>query len=249
MGEPDMIDLLAGDCLEVMKGIPDKSVDMVLCDLPYGATYCKWDSVIDMALLWGQYNRILKDKKCAVVLFGSEPFSSTVRMSNVSNYRYDWVWNKTRPSNFPLAKTQPMRYHENIMVFYAKRYYPIMVPVEGRKAKMGGSPTGRRQSFLRDVEHFRDPSCKDKVYTDKYPSSIIKFSNPNHKSLHTTQKPVDLCEYLIKTYTNEGEMVLDNCAGSGTTGIACLNTGRNCILIEKEAEYCEVIRKRLEEHK
>lgn len=171
------------------------------------------------------------------MLFGSEPFSSHLRMSNIKQYKYDWVWDKKKPANFPLAKLQPMKYHEVISVFNSKRYYPIMVPVKGRKAKKGvnKNPTVFNGGLDR-------PDYLDKVYTDKYPSTILEFSNANQSKdrFHPTQKPVALFEYLIKTYTLEGETVLDNCAGSFTTAVACDNTNRNWICIEKEEEYCNI---------
>lgn len=233
-----------GDCLEVMKNIYDKSIDLILCDLPYGTTACKWDTIIPLDKLWEQYNRIIKYNK-PIVLFGSEPFSSFLRMSNIKNYKYDWVWDKKKPSNFPLAKIQPMKYHENILVFNSKVYFPIMVPVEGRKAKKGVN--NGAQVFHKGLER---KDYLDKVYTDKYPSSILEFSNANQNNrFHPTQKPISLCEYLIKTYTNENDLVLDNCSGSGTTGIACLNTKRNFILIEKDEKYFKIAEERINQHK
>jgi site-specific DNA-methyltransferase (adenine-specific) len=237
---PKINTITCGECLEVMQTIPDKSVDMILCDLPYGTTSCKWDSIISFSHLWKQYNRLIKNRK-AIVLFGSEPFSTALRYSNLDNYKYDWVWNKKKPSNFPLAKKQPMKYHENIMVFNSYVYYPIMVPVAGRKAKKGVNENPEcfngglnRSDYL------------EKVYMDKYPSSIIEFSNADQtKRLHPTEKPVALFEYLIRTYTNDGDTVLDNCIGSGTTAIACINTGRNYIGIEKEEKYCRIAEERI----
>lgn len=229
-----------GDCLELMKDIPDKSVDMILCDLPYGTTACKWDTIIPFDELWEQYKRIIVDGRC-IALFGSEPFSSLMRCSNIKDYKYDWVWDKKKPSNFPLAKKQPMKYHENICIFNSKRYYPIMVLVEGRKAKKGVNNGAR--VFNKGLER---EDYLDKVYTDKYPSSILEISNADQRNrLHPTQKPVSLCEYLIKTYTNEGDLVLDNCAGSGSTGVAAKNLNRQFILIEKEKQYYNICVERL----
>ena len=237
---PKINTITCGDCLEVMQQIPDKSVDMILCDLPYGTTSCKWDSVIPFGALWEQYNRIIKNRN-AIVLFGSEPFSTALRYSNLSNYKYDWVWNKKKPSNFPLAKKQPMKYHENIIVFNSFVYYPIMVPVAGRKAKKGVNENP--ECFNGGLNR---PDYLEKVYTDKYPSSIIEISNADQtRRLHPTEKPVALFEYLISTYTNEGDTVLDNCIGSGTTAIACINTGRNFIGIEKEEKYRRTAEERI----
>jgi site-specific DNA-methyltransferase (adenine-specific) len=231
------------DCLEGMKKIDDKSIDMILCDLPYGTTACKWDSIIPFEPLWEQYNRIIKDNG-AIVLFGTEPFSSKLRMSNIKNYKYDWVWNKRYAANYPLAKKQPMKIHENICVFNSKRYYPIM---EDRNIPIKKGANKGAKIFNSGL----DKSCyQGKVYTQKYPESILFFpTRQEKKKYHPTQKPVALCEYLIRTYTNEGDLVLDNCAGSGTTGVACINTGRNYILMEKEPKYCEIAEQRIAEAK
>ena len=235
--------LIHGDCLEKMKDIPDKSIDMILCDLPYGTTACKWDVVIPFEPLWEQYKRVIKDGG-AIVLFGSEPFSSALRMSNIKNYKYDWVWNKKLAGNVFLAKSQPMKIHENILVFNSskERYYPIKTDIDKvrkYKDKYGGGET------------FGKKGTGEKVHTTngKFPKSIIDISNANRKGgLHPTQKPVALLEYLIKTYTLEGETVLDNTMGSGSTGIACINTKRNFIGIEKDDKYFEIAKKRIEEH-
>ena len=234
--------LIHGDCLEKMKGIPDKSIDMILCDLPYGTTACKWDVVIPFEPLWEQYKRIIKDGG-AIVLFGSEPFSSALRMSNIKNYKYDWVWNKKLAGNVFLAKSQPMKIHENILVFNSskERYYPIKTDIDKvrkYKDKYGGGET------------FGKKGTGEKVHTTKgkFPKSIIDISNANRKGgLHPTQKPVALLEYLIKTYTLEKETVLDFTMGSGSTGVACINTKRNFIGIEKDDKYFEIAKKRIEE--
>ena len=237
------IKLLHGDCLELMKDIPDKSVDMILADLPYGTTACKWDAIIPFEALWEQYERVIKDNG-AIVLFGSEPFSSKLRLSNIEIYKHDWVWNKKKAGNIFLAKYQPMKIHEDIMVFGKKRvnYYPIMTPRDKvKKSKNYG--TGEALGGNKEKEN------KVYTYTHKNPISIIEFSNANQKGkVHPTQKPVALFEYLIKTYTNEGETVLDNCMGSGTTGIACVNTNRNFIGIEIDDKYFEIAKERIESH-
>lgn len=209
--------VLHGDCLDVMKNIEDNSIDMVLCDLPYGTLKCSWDSIINYEKLWEQYIRICKEKS-PIILFGSQPFTSTLIVSNLDMFRYCWVWDKKKPSNFPLAKKQPMKYHEDIAVFgkSSPNYYPIMVQVEGRNAKKGVNKG--YQGYHKGLEK---KEYLDKIYTDKYPSSILEFSNANQKNrFHPTQKPVELCEYLIKTYTKENDIVLDNYCGSGSTLIA-----------------------------
>lgn len=231
-----MIDLRCGDCLELMKEIPDKSVDMILCDLPYGTTACKWDNIIPFEPLWEQYNRIIKEGG-AIVLFGCEPFASRLRLSNLKNYKYDWIWNKKQTGNPFLAKKQPLKIFENILVFNSKIYYPIM-----RKGKMRTKGGGSNAKIFSNTD-----SYVNDLY---YPTAIIEFPNCKNKKekLHPTQKPVALLEYLIKTYTNENEVVLDNCAGSMSTAIACLNTNRNGIMIEKDEHYFEVGCKRIKQH-
>lgn len=231
-----MIDLYNGDCLEIMKQIPDKSVDMILCDLPYGTTGCKWDIIIPLDKLWEQYNRIIKDNG-AILLFGSEPFSSALRMSNIKNYKYDWVWNKKQTGNPFLANKQPLKIHENIMVFNSSIYKPIMR--KGKERTKGGSKKANIKIF---------GGTDIKTSSLYYPTSILDFPNCSNKTKkqHPTQKPVDLCEYLIKTYTNENDIVLDNCMGSGTTGVACKHLNRNFIGIELDKHYFEIAKNRIE---
>ena len=232
-----------GDCLEVMKYIPDKSIDMILCDLPYGTTACKWDTIIPFEPLWEQYERIVKDNG-AIVLFGSEPFSSQLRLSNLKDYKYDLYWVKEKPTNFFQLKRRFGKTTENICVFYKKQptYNPQMVKHIGKIVK--NKPKGFHNSIITGInkEVFR--------YNDtgfRYPTDILFFNREKLGStLHPTQKPVALCEYLIKTYTNEGETVLDNCIGSGTTGVACKNLNRNFIGIELDTTYFEIAKKRIE---
>ena len=228
-----------GDCLELMKTIDDKSVDMILCDLPYGTTACKWDNVIPFEPLWEQYNRIIKDNG-AIVLFGSEPFASKLRLSNLKNYKYDWIWNKKLAGNGLLAKKQPLKIHEVVCVFNSKIYYPQMMEGKSRKKMTKG---------LKDCELFKNNSIVEE-YTNNlyYPISIQQFTLANLRKnrLHPTQKPVALLEYLIKTYTNEGETVLDNCMGSGSTGVACKNLNRGFIGIEKDDNYFNIAKNRIE---
>jgi site-specific DNA-methyltransferase (adenine-specific) len=231
--------LQLGDCLEKMKEIPKGTVDMILCDLPYGTTICKWDAIIPFELLWDEYKRVIKDNG-AIVLFGNEPFSSKLRMSNEKWYKYDWVWQKTRPSLFQHANKRPMKDHENICVFYKKQptYNQELTALEKpnkrwRKNKMG--------SFLLD-------GCKDvesKQTMTGYNRQILTYELHNVGLLHPCQKPLPLLEFLIKTYTNEGETVLDNCVGSGSTCVACKNTNRNYIAIEKDEKYFFIAMERL----
>jgi len=237
------IELIQGDCLEKMKDIPNKSIDMILCDPHYGTTACKWDSVIPFDKMWEQLNRTIKPNG-AIVLFGSEPFSSALRMSNIKNYKYDWVWNKRKAGNIFLAKQQPMKIHENILMFNGNKetYNPQMVKRDkAKKSKNYG--TGEAMGGTKKRED------KTYTYTHKNPTSIIDISNADQKGkVHPTQKPVALMEYLIKTYTNENETVLDFTMGSGTTGVACKNLNRNFIGIELDPEYFKIAEKRINEN-
>jgi len=227
--------------LELMKDIPDGSIDMILCDLPYGTTACKWDTVIPFEPLWEQYERIIKDSG-AIVLTSMQPFASALTMSNIKLFKYEWIWNKSKATGFLNAKKQPLRSHENVLVFYKKQptYNPQMVKGElhhrGQKAQSKQTTVYGNFSF-------------DLYYSDEYYPQTVRFFNVQERAIHPTQKPVALFEYLIKTYTNEGETVLDNCAGSGTTAIACINTNRKYICMEKDAGYFEIMRKRIEQHK
>ena len=232
--------LLRGDCLELMKKIPDKSVDMILCDLPYGATACKWDVIIPFEPLWKEYKRIIKDRGC-VALFGSEPFSSYLRMSNIKQYKYDWIWDKKIPSGMSYARFQPMRQHEVISIFNTGKYNPQKTQRD-KPIKSGGQKNLTSESTT--LDKYRIDNFK-KQYNDKYPTSIIEFMKIRKGAVHRTQKPVALLEYLIKTYTLEGETVLDNCMGSGSTGVACINTNRNFIGIEKDEKYFKIAKKRI----
>ncbi len=236
--------VLQGDCLELMKDIPNESIDMILCDLPYGTTACKWDTIIPFAPLWEQYERIIK-KNGAIVLFGSQPFTSALVMSNPKLFKYEWIWKKSRPANFMNAKFQAMKIHENIIVFGLgkTKYNPI------KELGNKNHATKPRNSFKESIYNERQPIRPPDTNELKYPKSIIEVKSSNNiKNEHPTQKPVALFEYLIKTYTNEGETVLDNCAGSGTTGIACINTDRKYILIEKDPTYYELIKNRIDNH-
>lgn len=232
-----------------MKEIPDKSIDLILCDLPYGTTACKWDSIIPFDKLWEQYNRIIKDNR-AIVLFGSEPFSTKLRMSNLKRYKYDWIWKKESPTGFQTVKTQPMRIYENISIFSNGTV------ATGSKRNMLYIPQGligvyKRKTVSEKPKYLgKRPNQDGREYIQRYtnyPKNILEFSRDKDK-VHPTQKPVALLEYLIKTYTNENDVVLDNCMGSGSTGIACLNTGRRFIGMELNEEYFNIAQKRIKEH-
>ena len=235
-----MIELKQGDCLELMKDIPDKSIDMILCDLPYQKTSCDWDKIIDIDKLWQQYNRIIKDNG-AIVLFGVEPFSSSLRMKNLKNYRYDIVWEKQQATNPMFAKKGIMRIHENISVFYKKQciYNPQMTYGHKNYSSFKSETSNIGEIYGNIKSKHR--SCKD---GSRYPVSVIKI-NTERSKLHPTQKPVALLEYLIKTYTNENELVLDNCMGSGSTGVACINTNRRFIGIELDEQYYKIACERI----
>lgn len=230
------------DCLVGMQEIPDKSIDAIICDIPYGSTACKWDNVIPFEPLWEQYKRVIKDNG-AIVLFGSQPFTSALVMSNPKMFKYSWIWDKVKPSGFQVAKYRPMMRQEDILVFGKGRinYNPIMTLREKvKKSKVYKSS---------DSSPLANNDGKNRTYTHKCPQSILTFSNAVQKGkVHPTQKPVPLLEYLIKTYTNEGETVLDNCMGSGTTAIACLNTNRNFIGFELDKYYFNIAKNRIAEH-
>ena len=237
------MNLMLGDCLERMKEIPDGSVDLILADPPYGTTDCKWDSVIDLPLMWEQLKRVIKPNG-AVVLFGSEPFSSFLRCSNIKDYKYDWYWQKERPTNVMQVKRRAGKVVETISVFYSSQclYIPQKTAHTGelRTNKIKNGTLG----VLIDSKNGTPTSYRDD--RTRYPIQVLKFNRDCLKSnLHPTQKPVALMEYLIKTYTQEGETVLDFAAGSFTTGVACKNTGRKFIGIEKDAGYFEIAKQRL----
>lgn len=233
------VQLYFGDCLDLMEEIPDASVDMVLCDLPYGTTNCKWDTLLPFSRLWQQYARICKG---AIVLFAQTPFDKVLGVSNIQNLRYEWIWEKSHATGYLNAKKMPMKAHENILVFYENlpTYNPIKTFGHIKKSavkRKDNSPIYGMQDFM--------PLTYNS--TERYPRSVLKFASDKQKSnLHPTQKPVALCEYLIKTYTNEGDNVLDNCMGSGTTGIACVKTKRNFIGIELDENYYKVAKNRIE---
>ena len=282
-----MIKLYNGDCLEVMKEIPSKSVDMILCDLPYQVTKNKWDTIIPMndyiianneslekdefylkqflkglskkeidkiweenkkEGLWSYYNRIIKDNG-AILLFGQDIFSAQLINSNLKMYKYKWFWKKDRPSGFLNAKKMPLKDVEEILVFYKK--CPIYNPQFWEGIPLHGMGTKYKEGNLGNNNYGKfashtNPSANREGDTKKYPRQVLEFKRP-HPPIFPTQKPVDLCEYLIKTYTNEGDLVLDNCMGSGTTGIAALNTNRKFIGIELDENYFNMAKQRIKE--
>ena len=230
--------LLHGNCLELMKDIPNQSIDMILCDLPYGSTECKWDSVIPFESLWEHYSRIIK-KNGAIVLFSIQPFTTKLITSNLKEFRYCWYWKKNNVTGGTFAKVQPMRCIEDICVFYKKK--PVYNP----------------QGLIKLEKPIKSKVSKSEVYSFRSKNSIQKYTNyPNHllefnrenKRYHPTQKPVELLKYLIKTYTNDGETVLDNCMGSGSTGVAAVDTGRHFIGMEMDPEYYRIAKERIHGH-
>lgn len=228
-------DLHLGDCLEVMKSIPNGSVDLILCDLPYGTTRNKWDSVIDLAALWPEYKRVCCG---AIVLTAQAPFDKILGASNIDMLRYEWIWRKEAGTGFLNAKRAPLKDHENVLVFYGKppTYNPQMrTGFKPYRCKKGGDTSNYNPSGIVTTESSGE----------RYPVTVLEFSRDKVK-LHPTQKPVALMEYLIKTYTNEGDLVLDNCMGSGTTGVACMNTGRRFIGIEMDEGYFNIAKERIE---
>ena len=232
--------LYQGDCLELMQDIPSGSIDMILCDLPYGVTRNKWDSVLPMDALWKQYERVIKNNG-AIVLFGSEPFSSTLRMSNIKIYRYDYIWRKNKATQYLNANRMPLNDYETISVFYKRlpTYHPQM--------GSGAAYSNRHTPGDSGENYGKVKFSQRNNVTTRYPRRVIEFSVDMKAEFHPTQKPVDLLEYLIRTYTNPGETVLDNCMGSGSTGVACINSGRRFIGIEKDAAYFEKAKQRIED--
>lgn len=242
----DNYEIYKGDCLEAMKSIPDKSIDMILCDLPYGTTECKWDKFVDNKTMWEHYNRILKE--CGnIILFASQPFTTKLIESNPKMFRYEIIWVKTRPTGFANANYRPMKKHENILVFTKAStstagsihatYNPQgLIECERKVKRTSRGYQGERQN------------SKDEYFSKftNYPTSIVEFPSEG-KTVHPTQKPVALLEYLINTYSNENEIILDNCMGSGSTGVACILTNRKFIGIELDDKYFEISKSRLNE--
>lgn len=253
------IELIQGNCLEKMKYISSESIDAVICDLPYGTTKCKWDIIIPFNMLWEQYNRIIKPAG-VILLFGNEPFSSNLRLSNLSNYRYDWYWQKDKAANFLFGNKMPLKIIEIISVFYSSQ--PTYNPQ--KEIRPGGAHKGHQYKnpakITKNVKDVMGDSWKETKMdeTQNYhgksyepnkllPKQLIYFSREQRGKVHPTQKPVSLIEYLIKTYTNENNTVLDNCMGSGTTGVACKNLNRNFIGIELDPIYFKIAENRIAE--
>jgi len=240
-------EIYLGDCLELMpKHVEDKSIDMILCDLPYGITACKWDTIIPFDKLWQEYERVIKDNG-AIVLFGSQPFTSALISSNYKMFRYEWIWQKNIPTGFTMAKTSPMKLHENIIVFSNGK---LTYNSKGNYLKFNPQKTKRdkpikgyavKSDFLNDTTFDK----KERVYTHKNPVSIIEYKKIK-KGLHPSEKPINLIEYLIKSYTNEGDLILDNTCGSGTTGLGAKNLNRNYIMMEQDPKYYEIACKRVQ---
>jgi site-specific DNA-methyltransferase (adenine-specific) len=233
-----MVNLHLGDCLDILPTLADNSVDMVLVDLPYGTTACKWDSIIPLDKLWEQYNRICKEDG-AMVFTAAQPFTTILATSNLDNFRYEWIWEKPQGTNPMNVKVMPLKSHENILVFYRKK--PIYNPQMWHSTPYSGFSSDT--SKIGEVYGSAKSKHRDNPEGSRYPKTVLKFKQ--EKGLHPTQKPVALMEYLIKTYSNEGETVLDNCMGSGTTGVACVNTNRNFIGIEMDETYFNISRNRI----
>jgi site-specific DNA-methyltransferase (adenine-specific) len=233
--------LILGDCLVEMPKIADKSIDMILCDLPYNTTACEWDKLIPFEPLWEQYKRIIKDNG-AIVLTASQPFTSALVMSNIKMFKYEFIWEKSRKTGFANCKKIPLKAHENICVFY--KHLPKYNPQSLVSCNINQTRKASRKGGFFITE---DAGRKSIQTIGNYPTSIIKIKSEHNKNAHPTQKPVALFEYLIKTYTNEGDLVLDNCMGSGTSGVACKNLNRDFIGIEKDPKYFEIAQKRISE--
>lgn len=244
-----MITLINADCLEEMKSIPDQSIDMILCDLPYGTTRCSWDIIIPFEPLWEQYKRIIKDRG-AIALFGSEPFSSCLRLSNISMFKYDLIWEKSRGSNFVHSHYQPLKVHEIISIFSKSS------AAQGSKVSMNFYPQmtkgkpynkGNNNKKIETLQGGNTEYAHENKSGDRKPRSVIYYATADSegKPFHPSQKPIALLEYLLRTYSLEGDMVLDNTMGSGSTGVACINTGRNFIGIEKDKKYFDIAQERI----
>lgn len=235
-----------GDCLELMSDIADKSIDLIITDPPYGSTKCRWDSVLDLESLWRQYRRIIKDNG-AVIMTAQTPFDKVLGCSNLEMLRYEWVWEKTMATGHFNARKMPLKAHENVLVFYKN------LPTYNPQKTQGHHPINSYTKYVatqNNTEIYGE--AKTEITgggeTDRYPRSVLVFPTDRQTcNLHPTQKPVKLFEYFIKTYTNKGDLILDNCAGSGTAGVAAVNTGRDYILIEKDPEYYQTILKRMSE--
>ncbi len=233
-----MVNLHLGDCLDILPTLADNSVDMVLVDLPYGTTACKWDSIIPLDKLWEQYNRICREDG-AMVFTAAQPFTTILAASNLENFRYEWIWEKPQGTNPMNAKVMPLKSHENILVFYRKK--PVYNPQMWYSTPYSGFSSD--ESKIGEVYGSAKSKHRDNPDGSRYPKTVLRFKQ--QKGFHPTQKPIELMEYLIKTYTNQGDTVLDNTMGSGTTGVACMNTSRNFIGIEKEEQYFKIAENRI----
>lgn len=237
-----------GDCLDLMKNIPNGSIDMILCDLPYGTTRCRWDSVIDLPKLWSEYRRIIKTNG-AILLTAQTPFDKVLGASNLEMLKYEWIWEKTQATGHLNAKKMPLKAHENILVFYKD------LPTYNPQKTSGHKPINSYTKYVKTQNNTElYGKMKQEISgggeTDRYPRSVLLYSSDKQKScLHPTQKPLALMEYLIATYSNEGETILDNCAGSGTTGLAAKNLKRNYIMMEKDLKNYEICINRLNENR
>jgi len=238
-------EIYKGDCLELMpKFVDDKSVDMIFCDLPYGTTNCRWDSVIDLPKLWSEYERVIKDNG-VILLFAQTPFDKVLGVSNLKLLKYEWIWEKTQATGHLNAKKMPMKAHENILVFYKKS------PTYNPQKTNGHKPINSYTKYIKtqnntEIYGEMKREISGGGETDRYPRSVITFASDKQKScLHPTQKPLALIEYMIRTYTNEGDLILDNTCGSGTTGLGAKNLGRNFIMMEQDPEYYETACKRV----
>lgn len=229
--------LMFGDCLERMKEIESGTVDMILCDLPYGTTCCSWDAVIPFEKLWSEYERVIKENG-AIVLFGAQPFTAVLACSNLKLFRYEWIWEKPAATGFLNADKQPLRAHENILVFYK------CLPTFNPQKTFGHERKKSKRKNIGSAHYGKQLNIKDYDSTERYPRTVQVFSK-DYPSIHDTQKPIALCEYLIRTYTNAGELVLDNTMGSGTTGVACVNTRRRFIGIEKDEKIFNEAKERI----
>lgn len=256
-----MIELKQGDCLEIMKEIPDKSIDMILCDLPYGTTLCKWDSIIPFDKLWEQYKRIIKDNK-PIILFGSQPFTTKLINSNIDDFREEIIWLKNKAGSGLQFKQKHIKIHENIIVFCSSSKYTFNPQkwLISEKEFITQRKTFKENEYIGNQIYGETTRTRKPDTGERNPISIISCKVPftpqktkqyNKKidlRLHPTQKPIEVCEYLIKTFSNNGDVILDNCMGSGTTGIACLNTNRNFIGIELNKQYFDIAKTRIENH-
>lgn len=242
--------LFQGDCLEVMPTIAAGSVDLVLCDLPYGTTACAWDSVIPLDRLWPQYMRVLQFGRAAVFT-AAQPFTTCLAQSGFEHFRYAWVWNKHFAGNFVQASRMPLRVHEDVLVFSFNGKTPFYNPQMTRRDEPIKKGSNKQSKAIPIAQTCAADAFgkSNKTYHEKHPTTILDFSNraPGQRGLHPTQKPVELMEYLIRTYTNPGDVVLDNCMGSGTTGVACVNTGRSFVGIEKDPEYFAIAERRIKQ--